>query len=178
MAEADAKSEGANGLGTGAVIAVLALLTLVAGAAGFATGGLVIGGDKPPAMPAGEANKKPKAGHGEAGQDGGADPHAAAAHATSVILDLEPVVTNLAKPAGKWVRIEASIQLASTFEGDSEALRRQISEDFLVFTRTLSLEQISGGTGLSNYKEDITERAKIRSEGAVTEVFLKMLVVE
>ncbi len=159
------------------------VLTLISAGAGFGAGGFLIETPAPHANTA-KSNKTDSAktsGHGKSAgsdqmkPDGDVEPEAAQA---IEIIDLEPVVTNLANPAETWVRIEASIELVSTYDGDKNLLTSTIAEDLLMFTRTLSLASISGSSGITHYKEDISERARIRSGGAVNQVLLKMLVIE
>lgn len=164
------------------IIAVV-LLTLISAGAGFGAGGFLIDTPAPPtkAMKANKSDGAKTSGHGKSAgggemkPDGGDKQEAAQA---IEIIDLEPVVTNLANPAETWVRVEASIELVSSYNGDKTLLTTTIAEDLLMFTRTLSLASISGSSGIAHYKEDISERARIRSGGAVNQVLLKMLVIE
>ncbi len=164
------------------IIAVV-LLTLISAGAGFGTGGFLIDTPEPQAkvVKANKADGAKTSGHGKSAgggdmkTDGGNDNEAAQA---IEIIRLEPVVTNLANPVETWVRIEASIELVSSYNGDKNLLSTTIAEDLLMFTRTLSLASISGSSGIAHYKEDISERARIRSGGAVNQVLLRMLVIE
>ena len=44
--------------------------------------------------------------------------------------------------------------------------------------RTLTLAQIAGASGLQHLREDLNERAAIRSDGRVRELILQTLVVQ
>ncbi len=94
------------------------------------------------------------------------------------MLDLPPVVTNLASPADTWIRLEASILYDGKAMPHPEALVAQISGDFLAFLRTLTLEQIQGSSGLQHLRQDLNERVAIRTEGKVREVFVRTLVIQ
>lgn len=165
------------------IIAVV-LLTLISAAAGFGAGGFLIDTPAPPQVNAAKAKKADGAttsGHGKsaAGGDVTTDGHDEIDAARAIeIINLEPVVTNLANPLETWVRVEASVELVSSYNGDKDLLLKTIAEDLLMFTRTLSLASISGSSGIAHYKEDISERARIRSGGAVNQVLLRMLVIE
>jgi flagellar FliL protein len=189
MAEpaSDKNAGGQGGPGAGGLVILLLVLTVLAGGVGFAMGGLVLGRDAGPSAVAGtESGDDAQAGSGEGGQaasgtkDGGDDENKTASHGAlqGTIIDLEPVVTNLADPPNTWVRLEAAIRIAPDYEGDKQLLQREISEDLLVFMREVSLRHVDGAAGLSHFKQDITERARTRSQGAVSELLLKMLVVE
>lgn len=91
---------------------------------------------------------------------------------------MPPVITNLASPANVLIRVEASLIFDGPAPQDAEALAAQISGDTLAFLRTVSLRQIEGGSGLLHLREDLTERAKTRSEGRVREYIIQALAVE
>jgi flagellar FliL protein len=173
--------------GVGGLVILLLILTVLAGGGGFAMGGLMLGRDLQLTDAAGSADNAAEhagdaAGGGAASgakEDGAEDKDAASKNRLQgTILDLEPVVTNLADPPNTWIRLEAAIRIAPDYEGDKELLRREISEDLLGFMREVSLRHITGAAGLNHFKQDITDRARIRSQGAVSDLLLKMLVVE
>ena len=94
------------------------------------------------------------------------------------IMPIPPVVTNLANPKSTFVRIEASLIFDGEVPSDADALAAQVSSDSLAFLRTVTLAQIEGATGLLHLREDLNERAKIRSDGRVRELVLQSLAVE
>jgi flagellar protein FliL len=91
---------------------------------------------------------------------------------------IPPVITNLANPPSVFLRIEASVIFDGEMPADADALATQISGDSLAFLRTLSLAQIEGASGLLHLREDLTERAKLRSDGRVKEFIIQALAVE
>lgn len=91
---------------------------------------------------------------------------------------IPPIVTNLASPKTTILRIEASLIFDGAAPSDAEALAAQISGDSLAFLRTVTLPQIEGASGLLHLREDLTERAKIRSDGRVRELVIQSLAVE
>ncbi len=91
---------------------------------------------------------------------------------------LPPVITSLSGPGNTWVRIEASIVFADGAPSDADTLAARIAEDTLAYLRTVSLRQIEGAAGLLHLREDLNERASIRSEGRVREVVVQTLAVE
>lgn len=94
------------------------------------------------------------------------------------VKPIPPVVTNLANPKSTFIRIEASLIFEGEVPSDADALAAQISADALAFLRTVTLAQIEGATGLLHLREDLTERAKIRSKGRVRELVIQALAVE
>lgn len=97
---------------------------------------------------------------------------------TIAVKTIPPVITNLANPSSVFIRVEASVIFDGEMPSDSDALAAQISGDSLAFLRTLSLAQIEGASGLLHLREDLTERAKLRSEGRVKEFIIQALAVE
>jgi flagellar protein FliL len=94
------------------------------------------------------------------------------------LVNLPPIVTNLADPPDAWVRLQASIVFDTQAVPSPDVLAAQISEDFLAFLKTLTVAQIGGASGLQHLREDLNERASIRSEGRVRELIIQALVVQ
>jgi flagellar FliL protein len=91
---------------------------------------------------------------------------------------LAPIVTNLAEPRNAWVRVEASIVFQEEAIATDDVLAAEITEDLLAYIRTLSLAQIEGASGMQHLREDLSERARIRSQDRVRELVIQSLVVE
>ncbi len=105
------------------------------------------------------------------------EPDTTNAPATGTIVKIKPVVTNLAAPRDVWVRLGASLVLGTGTGGD-EAMRSHIEQDIVAYLRTVTLAQIEGAVGLQHLREDLNERAAIRSNGAVRELIIESLVVQ
>jgi flagellar protein FliL len=96
----------------------------------------------------------------------------------SGLVNLPPIVTNLADPQDAWVRLQASIVFDTQAVPAPDVLAAQISEDFLGFLKTVTVAQIGGASGLQHLREDLSERASVRSEGRVRELIIQSLVVQ
>ncbi|MBA1154729.1 flagellar basal body-associated FliL family protein [Microvirga mediterraneensis] len=94
------------------------------------------------------------------------------------IKKLAAVVTNLAGSASDWVRLEASIVYRSGEEEHPDVLASETRQDILAYMRTVSLAQIQGPSGLLHLREDLNERARLRSKGVIQELVLETLVVQ
>jgi flagellar protein FliL len=142
---------------------VLAALTLVAAAAGVALGLrlAVSTRTEPPNLAEASAPKVAAAYAGEAN-----------------LRDLPPIIANLADPPDAWVRLQATLVVDSASTPKPDILAALIAEDILGFLRTLTLGQIAGASGLQHLREDLNERAVIRSDGRVRELILQTLVVQ
>jgi flagellar FliL protein len=186
ITDTDNTAANASGGSMVSFIIAIALMTLMSAGAGFSTGGFLIDAPAPEAMVDKAANAKKTASakpgvHGKHTSDDqakSAGDEGIDAAGVIEIINLQPIVTNLADPPKTWVRIEASIALVSTYDGDKNLLSTTIAEDLLMFTRTLTLASLAGSSGIAHYKEDISERARVRSGGAVNQVLLRMLVIE
>ncbi|WP_052340987.1 flagellar basal body-associated FliL family protein [Salinarimonas rosea] len=94
------------------------------------------------------------------------------------LVRLDPVVANLADPAEVWVRVDAALLLDGVEPEEAQALAARVSGDTLAYLRTLPLARLEGATGLAHLREDLTERARTRSEGRVREFVIESLVVQ
>ncbi len=96
----------------------------------------------------------------------------------AVIRTLPPIVTGLDGPQRAWVRIEASIVLDGAREGDDGLLAALIAQDIVAFLQTVSLADIEGARGFQHLREDLGERARVRSGGRVRDLVIHTFVVE
>lgn len=119
-----------------------------------------------------------------AAEDRAASPDAAkaavaapAAGAGRALKELAPVVTNLQAPEGAWIRLQTAIVYDKTDAAGIDIVATEVGEDVLAFVRTLTLEQIQGASGLEALRDDLNERARLRSDGKVRELLIEMLVV-
>ena len=102
---------------------------------------------------------------------------AAPAEPARALKELTPVVTNLASPDGAWIRLQTALVFDKTDAPAMDLLAPKVGEDVLAFVRTLTLEQIQGASGLEALRDDLNERARLRSDGKVRELLIETLVV-
>jgi flagellar FliL protein len=169
-----ASSEPSGGKGgKGGLMVPLLVVTLVGGGAGFAFAKrelfLPAPGAEKPAASAASAEE----GHGH-----GPAPAPASAPAELALLELPAIVTNLGEPSDVWIRLEASVLVDPSAAASSEALRGFVADDLLAYLRTLSLDQIQGATGFHALRDAIAERARIRSDGKITAVLIRTMVIQ
>ena len=91
---------------------------------------------------------------------------------------LPAIVTNLASPKGTWIRIEASAVFGADASAGSSVLAAAIAEDIVAYLRTVPLAQIEGPSGFLHLREDLNDRARIRSGGKIRELVIQALVLE
>ncbi len=167
MAQA-AKPESTSGGGKLGVILALSLLTLLAAAGG---GGLGVK----------LASSVEKALSEKAKEQEAAEPDQPALRysAPDMMMEpLKPMISNLAAPSGAFVRVEASIIYKNGALPNPQIAAAQIQEDVVAYLRTIPLSQLEGPSGLIHLREDLNERARLRSEGHVEELVIETLVVQ
>jgi flagellar protein FliL len=159
---AKARSGDKDKSGGGLVGLVIVTLLAAAGGAGF--GFYIFGqfGGAPPA-PAPEAHKPE-------------EPKPAIASGARLV-ELAPIVANLAEPRDVWMRVEASILIEGASEG-VDVLSRQVSEDIVAYLKTASLAQFEGASGFQNLREDLMDRARVRDGEHIKDLIIHGIVVE
>lgn len=91
---------------------------------------------------------------------------------------LAPIITNLGDPQRAWVRLEASLVLEGEPLGDTEVLAARVAEDIVAFLRSVSLAQFQGASGFQHLREDLSERARLRGAGRVSDLVIHGFIVE
>jgi len=94
------------------------------------------------------------------------------------LFEMPPIVTNLGAPRDTWIRLEASIVFDAKALPHPEVMAGEIAGDELAYLRTVTLAQIEGPIGLQDIRQDLNERAVIRSGGKITELIIRTLVVQ
>lgn len=164
MAATDtAEAEGKKGSPVKA-IGVLVLLTLIAAGVGVLVGTRLVG----------EVETMLRQKEAEAPEP---VPEPIYTGATNV-RRLAPIVSNLASPPDTWVRLEASLVLGDDPEAEDDILVSQIAQDVATYLRTLTVRELQGVSGLLHLREDLNERARIRSSDRVRELIVETLVVQ
>lgn len=91
------------------------------------------------------------------------------------IVTLSPITTNLSYPSDSWVRLE----IALVFKEEADlGMAETIHQDLLTYMRTVSLQQIEGARGFQHLRDDLSERAAIRSEGRVSNLLFRTFLIE
>jgi flagellar FliL protein len=177
---ADAVKTGRRELMT--TLVVVLLLTLVGAGVGFAIGTLLGDGTaavSPEIAKTGEtetpaSEKAPEAAEGEQQQ---AEEEKVALDDLK-ILPFPPVLTTLAEPKGKWIRLEGSILAKPGGEIPPEKLAEQAGEQILTYLRSVRLSQLESASGILGLRDDLDETVRTLSSGDVQGVLIHGLVVE
>lgn len=169
------EGEGKKKSGLMALVIPLVVLTAVGGGGGWVIGNMLA----PQVKQAEEAAKAAETaaagehGGGEAKKDEeGLPPISTEANG---VVALEPITTNLAYPSENWIRLEVALM----FNGPPDVqIAEAVHQDIMAYLRTVSLQQVEGPRGFQYLKDDLQERVDLRSEGRVSKVMFRTLVIE
>jgi flagellar FliL protein len=154
-------------------LGALVAMTLAAAGMGWVSGGFLTSGksgaEAAGHAPAAGAHGGKGNGHGQAGGHGDEPP------ASDTVIPLGAITTSIASPGDMWVRMEVSIVLD---EPQGEDLPGIIQQDLLSYIRTVKMHEIEGASGFRHLKENLDERAAIRSDGHVKQVLIRTLLFE
>lgn len=171
---------------------IVVLLLSVAGAGiGFAVGALLqpdqdVGGgvdDKP--LKSGEREAGTTADGEQAADVNGDDPKSSAeeepgdtADPSLRIVPIPAVLTTLAAPEGRWIRLEGSILINAEGQTQPELLAERAGEQVLTYLRTVRLDQLQGPSGFLALRDDLNETVSTLSGGEVRAILIHGLLVE
>jgi flagellar FliL protein len=93
------------------------------------------------------------------------------------VRPLSPIITNLGNPPETFVRLQAAIVLEPNTP-EANVLVTKVSDDIVVFLRTVSLTEIQGPTGFQYLREDLKKRAIQIGGGKIHDFLLTAFVVE
>ncbi len=94
------------------------------------------------------------------------------------VRDLPPIITNIGQTSDTWFRLHAAIIFDPAVVEKPDVMAAEISGDILGFPQTLSVEHFSGPTGLQHLREDLNDRALVRSDGRVRELVIESIAVQ
>lgn len=194
---ADAASNDRKNLVTTAVI--ILLLTLMGAGVGF-TVGVFLKPVEPPAdsiavsdakkdeAPSGDQSGEKSAHSAEAASvdkegDPAPPPEPLAGDEEPLSADLAvvpfpPVVTALANPRGKWIRLEGAVLVRSESKTPPEQIGQRAAEQMLTYLKTVNLSDIEGPSGFLALRHDLNDTVRALSDGSVRGVLIHGLIVE
>ena len=167
------EGEGKKKSGLMALVIPLVVLTAVGGGGGWVIGNMLAPQVKQAEDAAKAAEAAATGGEGEAKKDEeGLPPISTEANG---VVALEPITTNLAYPSENWIRLEVALM----FNGAPDVkIAEEVHQDIMAYLRTVSLQQVEGPRGFQYLKDDVQERVDLRSEGRVSKVMFRTLVIE
>ena len=96
---------------------------------------------------------------------------------TDVII-LDPIIVALQKNDNTFLRIELAVIPEEGADVFGREVILRIGSDIAAFTKTLTLQQISGPTGFLHFREDILDRARLVTKGQVKDLLVIAMVAE
>jgi flagellar protein FliL len=165
-------------------LVIALLLTLIGAGVGFALGAMLMESgeaqtststaDAKPGKE--EAQKKDAKGEGQAASgETTEDEHAPE---DLNVVSIPPVLTTLAEPKGKWIRLEGAILIDAHSEKQPERLAEEAGEQILTYLRTVRLDQLDSPSGILGLRDDLDETLVTLSGGQVRGVLIHGLAVE
>ncbi|MFN7092503.1 MAG: flagellar basal body-associated FliL family protein [Allorhizobium sp.] len=167
------EGEGKKKSGLMALVIPLVVLTAVGGGGGWVIGNMLA----PQVKQAEDAAKAAQAAAGGHGGDAKKDEEGIPPISTEAngVVSLAPITTNLAYPSENWIRLEVALM----FNGPPDVqIAEAVHQDIMAYLRTVSLQQVEGPRGFQYLKDDLQERVDLRSEGRVSKVMFRTLVIE
>jgi len=95
-----------------------------------------------------------------------------------VVKQIDPVITNLASPSDTWIRLETAMVFKNGAIENPDLMAADLRQDMVAYARTMNLAQLEGPSALQHLREDLNERAALRSDGHVSELIIQTLVVQ
>jgi len=93
------------------------------------------------------------------------------------IIVLSPIVTDMSPLEGGRVRLEISLVRDDVDPLETD-LVADIANDFVALLRQITASQIKGASGFMYLREDLLERARIRSQNRISNILISSLVIE
>jgi len=165
MASGRSEGKGSGGGLIGLIVVTLLAIGCGAGFGFFLDGTLKAEADAAAGKPAKDAaSTKP-------------EPRQPAVPPATRLVELAPIVANLAEPKDAWIRIEASILVDNSLQG-ADAVAAELAEDVVAYLRTTTLSQFEGASGFQNLREDLKDRAMIRDRDRIKDLVIHGVVIE
>lgn len=99
-------------------------------------------------------------------------------NAQSTVVDLDPVITNLAAPAETWLRLETAIVVQKEKVDDVDRLKAEAAASILAFARTLTVNEVQGASALNHLRDDLNDHVRFQSQDAVEELIIKAMILQ
>lgn len=176
-AQARSKDPATPGKVGGSVAAVAIATVLAAGGGGFF--GYAVLAPPPSEGEAPAAAQSQAHAPGVEGRHGAPPPaKPKPSNAKFAVKELPPVVTNLARPATSWIRLQAAIVYDPKDVPHIDAMTAALMSDITAFLQTLELNAVEGPDGLRRLQEELAGRASTRFEKGLRDFIIETLVIQ
>lgn len=182
MAESQAAPSKGGAASTAITVVIATVLALAAGASfEFFAQSEIDDAQKSDVAKTATIVKSDKAAKSDEGVDGKPDESSDGKVAlTDHLIELPVIKASLVRDKAIWVRMEVAVVFpGGKIEEEKEAeIVAQLVEDTAAFVRTLTLEQLSSASGLEYLRDDLIDRARMRTDGVAQNIIIKSLLVE
>lgn len=96
----------------------------------------------------------------------------------TTIARLNPVIVNLAAPAGARIRLDTAMVFDVAAIDDVERMKATLSTDIIAFLRTVSIGELTGASAFNHLRDDLNERVRVASSGTVHELLIETMVLQ
>lgn len=94
------------------------------------------------------------------------------------VVQLPPIITNIADPSKVWVRLEGNLLFDKSREGNPALVSARLAQHVMAYLRTLKLSDLQHEGAMYAVSEDLNEIVKSLSDGEVQGLLLSGLVFE
>lgn len=94
------------------------------------------------------------------------------------IVQLPPIITNIADPPDVWVRLEGNLVFDKSREANSTLLSAKLAQHVMAYLNTLKLADMQGAGAIHAVSQDLDEIVRSLSDGQVQGLLLSGLVFE
>ena len=95
----------------------------------------------------------------------------------AIEIPLQPIITTMGTDKKTKVRIELSIVAVHGTPQES-ALKSEVREDVIAYLWGTKVEDLEGGRGFRNLRNELDERARTRGRGAILGLLIGGLVIQ
>ncbi|WP_075997075.1 flagellar basal body-associated FliL family protein [Salaquimonas pukyongi] len=152
-------------------IAVIAVLSLVSVGLGFFMGQMIQGSAQSDTKMATAAGA---AAHGTGSKSGRGDE---LSHGSQTVM-LEPIIVTLPKNDNAWLRLELALVLEDGQSVPDETAKTRILADVARYLRSSDMNLLYSPSGYLHLQDDLLDRARLATDGSVSDVLILTMVVE
>ena len=157
-------------------IGVVAMLSVASVGLGYFMGQMIQGSGQPGAqtVAAGaDGGHGAASGHGDAeGGHGEGLPHG-----TQTVM-LDPIIVTLPKNNNAWLRLELALVLEDGTTAPDDIAKTRILADIAHYLRSSDMNLLYTPSGYLHLQDDLLDRARLATEGSVSDVLILTMVAE
>ena len=150
-------------------IGVVAVLSVASVGLGYFMGQMIQGASQPAAKMAAagaDSHGAETAGHG-----------GELSHGSQTVM-LEPIIVTLPKNNNTWLRLELALVLEDGTSAPDDTAKAHILADIAQYLRSSDMNLLYTPSGYLHLQDDLLDRARLATEGSVSDVLILTMVAE